>query len=218
MLSYNSRFTLNDVVNSVWYNETTANKEEVVYDMEIRKIKVKEARERENIPIEIDSDESDGKKNKRQYRDDGNSDLENLQKSLEDLEVEDDLIPIWNEKLQDSGNYIKCNISHTKLYVDIACSLATMYDGIVLDLDRENLKLQGKYDLYKKIETENTNGDSSIDLKSFKIDDVQAVDIIVKIFKDEDGSVVQFYKNDSMSKFDFRNFYNSLRKCLEVKD
>jgi hypothetical protein len=51
------------------------------------------------------------------------------------------------------------------------------------------------------------------------MNDIWIIDIGLEVFKDEknNGSVIQFYKNEAMSQFDFRNLIKEIRNELSKK-
>jgi len=212
MLAFNNRFTINDIKKSDWYNEEVATKQEVLLEMENRKLLVDKALQRENNLIEINSDESlssgsGGNKNYRCGYDGNIAALEVLEKNFTNMEIEEDFIVEWKRNKFDNGNYIRSNVSHSKIYCEVAYYLTCKYEGIILELNNGLLKMNAKYE---------TSYDGEVSLDNLKINDIQSIDINIEVFKDDnEGSVVQFYKNESMSQFDFKNFYHELRRELE---
>ncbi len=202
MLSPEGRYTIKDVINSDWYKEELATKDEVKKEMEERKVIVKKAREKENLQIEIDSDES--QESDKKYRDIGS---DTLLEQLNNLEVDDDLIVEWEPNEYESGNFIKVNVPHKKIFCEIAYSLTMKYEGVSLDINNEKLSMIVKY--------EDLNLNAETDLDKISINNISAIDINLQVFKTDGGSVVQFFKNEAMSQFDYRNLYQAIRQVLK---
>lgn len=210
LISPENRFTLKDVIASDWYNEEVASEEEVIKEMEERKIIVLKERSNDNLQIEIDSDDTDTKE-KKNYRD-VTGDIE---ERLKDIEIDEESIQEWSSQ-REGGNQIKVQVSHYKIYLEIARLLASKYEGVTLDLNNNCLKLNAKY--YKYGEENEVINKDGIELDSLNLQDVNMIDINIDIYKNgKEGSVVQVNKNEEMSQFDFRVFYRELANDLKKK-
>ena len=203
LLAFTNRFTIDDIKKSEWYNEAMPTKEEVQEEMVRRRQIVKDVREKGNAQIEVDSDKSSGYSGNKSFREGDLPALELLSKTFKDMEIEEDFIHEWKGCSFDC-DYIKSNIEIIKVYQDIAYWLTNKYEGIELDLNNNLLKMNIHY----------PNDSDNMDLDKCKIDDIHEIDMNLEVFKDKDGSVVQFFKNESMCQFDFKTLVDTIRKEL----
>jgi hypothetical protein len=207
MLSANSRFpSMEEVMKTSWYNEVTADQNEVHNDMKNRKEVVDRNRAQSEDRMEVDATDGLDDKGYRGGDDDAGLVIETIDKKLEELSIGDFSVKSWKENPETvkRSDYMLFSLSPKQLYYEIVHHLAVKFHDIKLDFSLDSYKIKARYSATKQEDLES-------------MDAITELDLNIEIFQDDKGSVVQFYKNEAMIMFEFKQFLNEFRASFEKK-
>lgn len=207
MLSAKDRFTINDIANSTWVNEKEVDLDLVREDMIQRKEIVQKNKQKMNDQMDVD----DGDMDEKAYRgaDDAKEELDNFIKKFEELEFESYQINKWSNSEFHRNDFLKLNLAPTKAFKDICSKLILQFPGIKVTLGKDGFKGQAVRKAEEFTETTEVKEDD-LDLIAGDLD------FEFELKSDNDSTIVEFSKNESMSQYDFKNFYTVLRQSYEI--
>ncbi len=205
MLSAKNRFTLDDVLKSKWVTEKEIDVDALKKDMQERWNIVNKNKEKLNCQMDVDDDDDS---NQKVYRggDNENEELQAFMQTFDEISFGDCTLDKWNDSEFKRNDYLKFKFSPKNLLHDVCSKLILKYPGIKVNL-REGL--------YRGTVVYNPNQEN-LD----EIEDIEQLPVDLEfdfdVYEDGDeGSVVQFSKNETMSQYDFKNFFNGLKGAYE---
>jgi len=204
MLNFKARFSLEEVIASKWFNEHPIDKVELGKDMQERKSIVLKNKQSMGDQMEVDDNEF-GDDRKFRGGDDEKEALEVFEKNLKNICFDDLELCKWEDTDRKKTDFMKFKIEPSKLLQSLCTKLILKYPSIQVNLSKTNFKASVDY---------------TPDMEKLKeIEDISklppTLDFDFEIFDDEESSVVHFTKNEVMSQYDFKTFYNELRVSYE---
>ena len=211
MLAFENRYTLDDVLNSKWMNEKPVDLELVKEDINERKEIVQRNKKKnsEQIDVHDQYDESNEKVYRGGDGEESNEDLVKFNEKFGELVFQDFEIGKWNDtEFRYNVDYMRVKKTPKNLLKDICSRLLQKYPGIYINLYKNRYK--GSVLFVPKVQ----DLDEVEDISEFPPE----LEFEFEVYEDEDDrSVLQFAKNETMNQYDFKNFYKEFRQEFEQK-